>query len=104
METIGTLGITRGITKLGTRSTTIHQAKGKTFEAVMVVSSPTGHGDGGHWRQWLDKTSGGGEHARFAYVASSRPVRLLVWAIPKDDDEGSVADLENLGFISDQMI
>lgn len=98
-----TLDLASMTTKTGMCITTIHQAKGKTFEAVMVVSSPTRQGDGGHWRQWLDKTSSGGEHSRFAYVASSRPAKLLIWAIPKDVED-SVTELENLGFIKDQTI
>lgn len=63
-------------------TTTIHQIKGKTLSSIMLVSSPTKSGTSdGHWEQWLaDKTS---EAARLAYVASSRPKDLLVWAIPK---------------------
>ena len=89
-------------TESNIRITTIHQAKGETFEAALVVSSPTSRGDGGHWRQWLDKTGGDGEHTRFAYVASSRPRKLLAWAIPKDD-ESSYIELENLGFIRGEL-
>jgi DNA helicase-2/ATP-dependent DNA helicase PcrA len=96
---VESLDTTGAITKPEIRITTIHQAKGQTFDAVMLVSSRTRHGDGGHWRYWLDKTSGDGEHARFAYVASSRPRRLLVWAIPKGD-ESSAAELEDLGFVA----
>jgi DNA helicase-2/ATP-dependent DNA helicase PcrA len=60
---------------------TIHSVKGKTFEAVLLVSSPTkSGGKGGHWQEWLQDQKS--EPARFAFVASSRPSRLLAWAIP----------------------
>lgn len=61
---------------------TIHSVKGQTFEAVMLVSSISkGKGSKtGHWEEWLsDKNA---EAARLAYVASSRPEKILVWAVP----------------------
>ncbi len=70
--------------KIGLRITTIHAVKGETLDAIMLVSSPsrTGPNVDGHWRQWLaDRSS---EAARFAYVASSRPRHLLVWAVPAE--------------------
>jgi DNA helicase-2/ATP-dependent DNA helicase PcrA len=88
--------------KSNIRITTIHQVKGETLEAVLVVSAPTQKSKGGYWRQWLDKTSGDGEHARFAYVASSRPRRLLAWAIPQQDEHLS-ADLAQIGFAAAKM-
>ena len=47
----------------------------------MLVSSrdKTGTNDG-YWTQWLDDPAS--EAARLAYVASSRPRKLIVWAIP----------------------
>ena len=80
------------------RITNFHQIKGETKEAVMVVSSPTNQGGGeGFWRNWLqDKKS---ENARFAYVASSRPKMLLVWAIPNPIKVEDKAILENLGLV-----
>ena len=56
----------------------------------MLVSSISKSGDGGHWTHWLADTKA--EAARFAYVASSRPQHLLVWAIP----EGKQADYSTL--------
>ena len=78
--------------------TTIHSVKGKTFDAVLLVSSPDQRGGkGGHWTEWL--TDPQSEHARFAYVASSRPKHLLAWAIPMSNkDEESINKLEQLGF------
>lgn len=62
------------------RITTIHGVKGETLEAVLVVSAQR-KGMGGHWTEWL-RSEGDDEHARFAYVASSRPRSLLAWAVP----------------------
>ena len=76
------------------RTTTIHQAKGETLDAVLVVSAPN-KGAGGHWSEWVDNQQS--ESARFAYVASSRPRMLLAWAIPtpKACDRSK---LEEMGF------
>ncbi len=64
---------------------TIHAVKGQTLEAVMVVSAKSKGGPkkDGHWEEWLiDQDS---EAARLAYVASSRPKMILVWAVPEAD-------------------
>jgi superfamily I DNA/RNA helicase len=75
------LGLTNGpATQL--QFSNIHQVKGRTFDAVLLVSSPTKAGDGGHWTLWLDQTAAHDEHRRFAYVASSRPRKILAWAVP----------------------
>jgi DNA helicase-2/ATP-dependent DNA helicase PcrA len=76
---------------------TIHSVKGQTLEAVMVVSSLSeGKGNkDGHWKEWLlDKHS---EAARLAYVASSRPKKILVWAVP-DVNETQKNRLIEFGF------
>ncbi len=78
------------------RVTTFHQVKGQTFEAILLVSAPDKRSDGGHWTQWIDATNSDGEHARFAYVASSRPKYLLGWAVPPPS-ENEKNKLENLG-------
>jgi DNA helicase-2/ATP-dependent DNA helicase PcrA len=76
--------------------TTFHQVKGRTFDAILVVSAPDKRGDGGHWSQWIDAANSDDEHARFAYVASSRPRFLLGWAVPSPSkDEGK--QLKELG-------
>lgn len=62
------------------RLATIHEIKGETHEATMLVSASR-RGDQSHWADWIgDKNS---EAARLAYVASSRPKNLLVWAVKK---------------------
>jgi DNA helicase II / ATP-dependent DNA helicase PcrA len=76
---------------------TIHSAKGETADAVLVVSAKDRHSKGGHWQQWLDQNKDDGEHARFAYVASSRPRQLLAWAVPKLS-KGDAECLTTLGF------
>ena len=76
--------------------TTIHNVKGKTFDAVLLVSSPDAKGaQGGYWEEWLEDVNA--EPARFSYVASSRPKWLLAWAIPETKD---LTEIEKLGFNS----
>ena len=76
--------------------TTIHSVKGQTFDAVLVVSSPSKVGTSdGHWSDWLENPNS--EAARLAYVASSRPRYLLAWAIPEPNEE-EIKKLESIGF------
>jgi len=80
---------------------TIHSVKGQTFDSVMLVSSPSNSGKikDGYWKTWLEDTSS--EAARLAYVASSRPKHLLVWAVPKTGDfKADRETLEKLGFLT----
>jgi DNA helicase II / ATP-dependent DNA helicase PcrA len=79
--------------------TTIHNVKGKTLDALMLVSSRNKSGtDGGHWTQWLDDPTS--EAARLAYVASSRPRKLIIWAIPNSSrvEEDQLDRLKEIGF------
>lgn len=77
------------------RITTIHSVKGQTFDAVLLVSAPTTRTTDGHWTRWLENPQF--EAARLAYVASSRPRNLLVWAIPEPTDDQK-SQIEQLGF------
>jgi DNA helicase-2/ATP-dependent DNA helicase PcrA len=79
------------------RITTIHNVKGETLEALMLVSSRNKSGTG-YWTQWLDDPTS--EAARLAYVASSRPRRLIIWAIPNpsEKEEAQLDRLKNIGF------
>ena len=70
-----------GISRI--RATTIHDAKGETLDAVMLVSSADKRSQGGHFEHWIDHSSGNEEHRRFAYVACSRPRHLLIVATKK---------------------
>lgn len=77
--------------------TTIHSVKGQTFDAILVMSSPTKKGTkDGHWTNWLEDPTK--EAARLAYVASSRPRKLLAWAVPelKKDEQKRI---EDVGFL-----
>jgi len=97
-----TLGVIEPTLSQQIRITNFHQIKGETKETVMVVSAPTNAGRSeGYWKNWLaDKHS---ENARFAYVASSRPRKLLVWAIPNPITTEDKNTLESLGmkYVSD---
>ena len=79
------------------RITTIHSVKGETLDAIMLVSAPTKQGSNdNHWEHWLGDVNP--EAKRLAYVASSRPKHLLVWAVSKGNN-GEMARLTDLGFV-----
>jgi len=63
------------------RYETIHQVKGETHDATIVVSSLKKGSHLSHWKEWLADPKS--EGARFAYVASSRPRHMLIWAVKK---------------------
>jgi DNA helicase-2/ATP-dependent DNA helicase PcrA len=64
------------------RVETIHAAKGKTYEAVLFVVSDSKSRKG--TAKQLGEQPDGDEEIRTAYVAMTRPHKLLVVAIPKD--------------------
>jgi hypothetical protein len=74
------------------RLATIHEVKGETHDLTMLVSSAK-QGEGSHWKEWLDDPHS--EAARFAYVASSRPRHILIWAVKalKAPERKRLADL-----------
>ncbi|MGL1956736.1 MAG: ATP-dependent helicase [Colwellia sp.] len=79
------------------RKETVHQVKGETHDASMLVSSSGKQGGvGANWKEWLADPNS--EHARLAYVASSRPKELLIWAVkklkPKEKEQ-----LKDVGFL-----
>ncbi|MGV8920865.1 MAG: UvrD-helicase domain-containing protein [Pseudomonas sp.] len=77
------------------RYETIHQVKGETHDVTVVVSSQQPGVHQSHWQDWLrDRDS---EAARFAYVASSRPQHMLIWAVKKLKAEDRPV-LAQLGF------
>lgn len=77
------------------RFATIHEVKGETHDATVVVSSLQAGVHMSNWKDWLADPAS--EAARFAYVASSRPKHLLIWAVKKlKKDESKI--LSNLGF------
>jgi DNA helicase-2/ATP-dependent DNA helicase PcrA len=77
------------------RFSTIHQVKGETHEATVLVSSLQAGPHQSNWKDWLADPAS--EAARFAYVASSRPSHLLIWAVKKLKKEESKR-LSGLGF------
>jgi DNA helicase-2/ATP-dependent DNA helicase PcrA len=81
------------------RITTIHDVKGETFDAVMLVSAQDKKGSktGRYFTEWIDD-AGKMEFVRFAFVASSRPRNLLIWAIPKLSNGSAITKLESFGF------
>lgn len=80
------------------RMTTFHDVKGETLDAVLVVSAKDKKSKGGHFEHWLSETTVEKEYIRFAYVASSRPKHLLIWAIPKINNNQFVDKIKSLGF------
>lgn len=80
------------------RMTTFHDVKGETLDAVLVVSAKDKKSKGGHFEQWLSQNSKEKEYVRFAYVASSRPKHLLIWAIPKITNNQFIKKIKDLGF------
>lgn len=81
----------------GIRMTTIHDVKGETLEAVLLVSSPDMHSKGGHIKHWLSDKLEEEEYKRFAYVAASRPRHLLVIAVKSL--KGIKSQCEELGLV-----
>jgi DNA helicase-2/ATP-dependent DNA helicase PcrA len=75
------------------RAETIHSVKGKSYEAVMLLSTPNASGKTGYWENWLNDK---GEVTRFAYVACTRPQFLLCWAVKKLSNEQRTK-IESLG-------
>lgn len=75
-----------------------HDVKGESLDAVLIVSSKDKKSKGGHFEHWISKKSDEKEFVRFAYVASSRPRHLLIWAVPKMKDRSPINEAIKLGF------
>lgn len=88
-------GVAQQPTVDGLRYETIHQVKGETHDATVVVSSRQRGVHFSHWQDWLADPAS--EGARFAYVASSRPRHLLIWAV-KRLKTAEKESLSKLGF------
>lgn len=80
------------------RMTTFHDVKGETLDAVLVVSTKDKKSKGGYFEHWLTEVAEEKEYVRFAYVASSRPKHLLIWAIPKINNNQNLEKIRKLGF------
>jgi DNA helicase II / ATP-dependent DNA helicase PcrA len=80
------------------RMTTFHDVKGETLDAVLIVSAKDKKSRGGHFEQWISDKHDEKEFVRFAYVASSRPKHLMIWAIPKTNNNQIIDKIKDLGF------
>ena len=76
------------------RIETIHAVKGVTYDAVLLLSTPNGHGKTGYWENWLNTTD---EAGRIGYVASTRPRYLLCWGVSELSSDQRKR-LEGIGF------
>jgi DNA helicase-2/ATP-dependent DNA helicase PcrA len=85
------------------RITTIHDVKGETFDALLLISSKNRRSPGGHIEHWLHPGPGNEEYRRFAYVACSRPKYLLVIATPPLSSE-QLGELVGLGLEDQDML
>jgi len=95
-----TINIIKNVHSEKIRMTTFHDVKGETMHAAMVVSSKDKTSKGGHFEHWISKDEKNSEYVRFAYVASSRPKHLLIWAIPKSKPGKNkhLKAIESMGF------
>ncbi len=84
------------------RITTIHDVKGETFDALLLISAKNKQSRGGHFEQWLHPQPGKEEYRRFAYVACSRPQHLLVIATPRLSEE-QLQEFKKLGLEPQDM-
>jgi DNA helicase-2/ATP-dependent DNA helicase PcrA len=75
----------------------IHQAKGETYDAVMVVCSAGNSRRPGDIVQWIKPalTAEGADAKRTGYVAMKRPRKLLVLAIPTNTSQDVIDELSS---------
>lgn len=73
-----------GVGATGHQIDTVHKVKGQTLDGIMLVASPGTKSRKSSVYGWLPGTSANGttEEQRIAYVAMTRPMKLLVVAIP----------------------
>ena len=70
--------------------TSIHNVKGQTFESVLIFQPSRSK-----WAPWKHQPDT--EEARLAYVACSRPQKLLVWCVSQHSTS-EIKKIEKLGF------
>ncbi len=92
---ISSFGAIHPVNSSDIQLTTIHQVKGKTYDAVMLISAKYTRSDG-HYSYWLKDDID--ESVRLAYVASSRPRKILVWAVPDGIKVHDEQKIFSLGF------
>jgi DNA helicase-2/ATP-dependent DNA helicase PcrA len=83
----------------------IHRVKGETYESVMVVASPGKGNKDDDLTQWLTPTSDpGDDRRRIAYVAVTRPRKLLVLAAPSNLPQEILSKLSSVFDIQSEVI
>jgi len=94
------INISNSIAKI--KLTTIHDVKGETYHAVLLVSAPDKTSKGGHFEHWIFPENEVNEWKRFAYVACSRPKHVLIIATPKLKVE-NLKKFTDMGFVKDNF-
>ncbi|MFT5872451.1 MAG: DNA helicase-2/ATP-dependent DNA helicase PcrA [Clostridium sp.] len=80
---------------------TVHGAKGCTYDSTLVISSNNSRSDQGHWKEhWIN---GVGEDKRIGYVASTRAKYLLAWAVPTLNNK-EIKLIESFGFKNSEKL
>jgi superfamily I DNA/RNA helicase len=78
----------------------IHQAKGETYDAVMVVCGAAAHKRRGDLEQWLSPNQSEEDERRTGYVAMTRPRKILVVAVPRGTDVSTLKEHFDLGALA----
>ena len=78
----------------------IHQAKGETYDAVMVVCGAASRKRRGDLEQWLSPNQGEEDERRTGYVAMTRPRKILVLAVPRGTDVSPLKEHFDLGALA----
>ena len=89
------ISLVNQISETALKVETVHAVKGRTFDAVLLMSSAYTRGQTGYWENWLSPND---EAARIAYVACSRPRTLLCWGVHTPTDSQRET-LEHLGLV-----
>lgn len=76
---------TDGVSAISHHIDTVHKVKGQTLDGIMLVASPKIRSRKSSVFDWLPSGNGNGttEEQRIAYVAMTRPKKLLVVAVPE---------------------
>lgn len=80
-------GIHKKITETPYRLGTVHSVKGETFEAVLLMLKQKGIGK--YYKSLLDQNADvlGNEELRIVYVGITRPRKILVIAVPDEENK-----------------
>jgi DNA helicase II / ATP-dependent DNA helicase PcrA len=78
--------------KQGITFKVIHQAKGETYDAVLVVAQPSSRNRPSSLTEWLSRDNHSAER-RVGYVAVTRPRKLLVLGVPANTPDAIINKL-----------